>query len=266
MRLGASRIGRARAALAAGLLGLAAGCGGREFAGGGELRARKKLLEREVASLREGVARLERGEPILPEDDVAVAVKDVLVRDLIAAQLPFETEVESYELTLREAEVLFRGAPTVRLRGRLRQKEGLELEALVEVLGALDALEVDEAAGTLRARIAVDHIGLEKAAGAEAWLAGPALDELARALRLAVQDKLPPVRIPVKVQQSLELPAVTEGPVRIDGARLPIQASVSRVFAAQGELWIAIRFVPGDLVKTAEAPEAGDAKAEEAAR
>ena len=35
------------------------------------------------------------------------------------------------------------------------------------------------------------------------------------------------------------------------------------MFAGQGRLWIAIHFQPGDLVKTADAPEAGDASAAE---
>jgi hypothetical protein len=82
-------------------------------------------------------------------------------------------------------------------------------------------------------------------------------------LRLQLADKLPPIQIPVKVQQSIELPAVTSGPVRIDGARMKIAASVSRVFAGQGRLWVAIHFQPGELVKTADAPEAQDSRPED---
>ena len=115
----------------------------------------------------------------------------------------------------------------------------------------------------LRARIAVDHIGIEKAAGLEQLLSGSTMDELARLVRIQLADRLPPVQIPVKVQQSIDFPAVTSGPVRIDGARMPLQASVSQVLAGQGRLWVAVHFQPGDLVKTADAPEAGDASAAE---
>ena len=48
-------------------------CGSR-FEGGGDLRAQKVVLNREVEGLREVVARLEKGQPILPVDDVAVAI------------------------------------------------------------------------------------------------------------------------------------------------------------------------------------------------
>jgi len=45
---------------------------------------------------------------------------------------------------------------------------------------------------------------------------------------------------------------------------MPIRVAVSQVVAGQGQLWISVRFQPGDLVKTAEAPEVDDASAEEA--
>jgi hypothetical protein len=78
---------------------------------------------------------------------------------------------------------------------------------------------------------------------------------------MQLKNSLPTLQIPVKLQQSVELPAVTSGPVRIDGARMPIQVGVSEVMATRDVLWISVHFAPGDLVKTKEAPEAGDTKA-----
>ena len=87
-------------------------------------------------------------------------------------------------------------------------------------------------------------------------LSGSALDELARTLRLQLGDQLPPIQIPVKIQQAVELPAVTNGPVKIAGASMPLEVGVSGAFAGQGLLWIGVRVKPGDLAKTApeEAP------------
>ncbi len=174
------------------VLALAAAACGREFAGGGDLRAQRVVLEREVSGLRETVARLERGEAVLPLDDVAIAIDDTLVRDLITAQLPFDMDVDRFHLTLKEAEVHFRGSPVVRLRGALNVKERPNLEAAVAVSGALEGIEVDRASSTLRAKIAVDHIRIEKAAGIESILSGSTLDELARMIRLEIKDRLPP--------------------------------------------------------------------------
>jgi len=246
------------------VLALAAVACGRRFEGGGDLRAQRVVLQREVDGLRGVVGRLEQGEAMLPLDDVAIAIDEGFVRDIIGAQLPFEADVDRFHLTLREAEVLFRGSPVVRLRGSLVVRERPALEAAVDVVGALEDIRVDAASSTLRAKVAVDHLGIQKAAGIESILSGATLDEVARALRLQVKEQLPPLQIPVKVQQSIDLPAVTRGPVRIDGARMPLQVAVSQVVAGQGRLWIAVHFQPGDLVKTKDAPEAGDASAAEA--
>jgi hypothetical protein len=240
-----------------------AACGSK-FEGGGDLRAQRVVLKREVDGLREAVARLEGGQPILPLDDVAIAIDDTLLRDLIAAQLPFEMDVDRFHLRLTEAEAQFRGSPMIRLRGALNSKKRPDLAATVNVIGALEDVRVEQSSSTLRARIAVDHIGIEKAAGIEQMLSGSTMDEVARLVRLQLKDRLPPIQIPVKVQQSIDLPAVTNGPVRIDGARMPLKAAVSQVLAGQGQLWIAVHFQPGDLVKTADAPEVGDASAGEA--
>jgi hypothetical protein len=241
---------------------LAAGCG-RAYEGGGDLRARKKVVEREVASLREAVGRLERKEPLVPPNDLVVSIDEGLLQNVITAQLPIEIKVKEYELKLVEAELTFRGAPTVRLRGGLKRKGNVELEAAVSVIGALDQIAVDPARGALVAKIVVDHIGIEKAAGVEKLFSGSTLDEVARMIRLQLVDQLPPIQIPVKVQQSIDLPAVTNGPVRIEGATMPIAANVSLVFAGQQRLWVGIHFQTGELVKTHDAPEASDSRAQD---
>jgi hypothetical protein len=238
-----------------------AGCGRSEFEGGGDLRARKVVLKREVDGLRTIAARLERGEPMLPKDDIAISIAGDLVRDLITAQLPFELDVDRFHLRLAEAEVLFRGSPVVKLRGTLFLREKPDYVAEVAAIGALQGIEVEPATGMLKAAIAVDHLSIEQAGGLEKLVSRAAMDEAARSVRLQLRDSLPELQIPVKLQQSVELPAVTSGPVRIDGAKMPIQVGVSEVVATRDVLWISIHFAPGDLVKTEEAPEAGDTKA-----
>jgi hypothetical protein len=245
-------------------LAAAAACGRDTPDAGGELHARKVVLEREVESLREITARLERGEPMLPADDVAIGIDDGLLRDIISAQLPFDADIDVYHLKLRDVAVTFRGSPLVRMRGALNHRDYPDYVAEVTVLGALVDIAVDAASSTLTARIAVDHLGIDKAAGFEKYLSGATLDELARTVRQQIGDRLPPVQIPVTVQKTIELPAVTRGPVRIDGARLPLTASVSQVNAVGGRLWIGVHLVPGDVVKTIDAPASRDTLAADA--
>lgn len=257
------RSGVLRRGLAPALALVVSACGS-QFKGGGDLRAQKVVLKREVEGLREIVARLERGEEMLPLDDVAISIDDAFVRDLVAAQLPFDMDVDRFHLSLKEAQALFRGSPVVRLRGALNLRKRPDLEAAVTVIGALVDIQVDQASSALKAKIAVDHLEIEKAAGIEAILTGSTMDEVARLVRLQLADQLPPIQIPVKVQQSIDLPAVTQGPVRIDGASMPLQVAVSQVVAGQGKLWIAVHIQPGDLVKTADAPPVGDSTAADA--
>ncbi len=253
---------RSRAAAAA--LALAAAACGNEFEGAGELHAKQVVLRREVQGLRAVAARLDRGQAMLPEGDVAVAIDDSLIKDILAAQLPFDADVDKYHLSLKEAEVQFTGSPMVRLRGTLNLLAYPSILAQVLVIGALENIDVDPATSTMRARIAIDHLGIEKAAGLEAYVSASALDEAGRMIRLRIKDQLPPVQIPVEVQHTIDLPAVTRGPVRIDGARLPLKVSISQIVAARGTLWIAVRVEPGAIVKTGEAPAAGESTAEEA--
>jgi hypothetical protein len=250
-----------RAALALAVGATAFACGKSEFEGGGELRARKVVLKREVDGLREMADRLQRGEPMLPKDDVAISIAGALVRDLLTAQLPFETDVDRFHLKLSEADVLFRGSPVVKLRGTLVLREKPEYVAEIAAIGALEGIEVEPKTGKLEAAIAIDHVSIEQAAGLEKLLSRATLDEGARTIRLQIRDALPKLEIPVKLQQSVDLPAVTSGPVRIDGASMPIQVAVSAVVVTRDVLWIAVHFAPGDLVKTEEAPEAGDTRA-----
>lgn len=215
-----------------------------------ELNARAVVLQREVEGLRAIVSRLERHEPLLPPGDVAVAIEEALVRDVIAAHLPLQIDdVAPYRVRLAEADVAFRGHALVRLRGTIGSDAWLGLETQVEAVGALHRLEVDQETSTLSARIALDHLAIEKASGLERFVAASALDEISSRVRAGIAEKLPRVQIPVRVQRRIDLPAVTSGPVLIDGASLPLAVSVSQVTPVRGRLWIALRVEPGEMRK-----------------
>ncbi len=83
----------------------------------------------------------------------------------------------------------------------------------------------------------------------ESFLSGSTLDDVARLVRQEAASQLPTIEIPVRVQQDIDIPAVTDGPVRIHGARLPVRASVSRVFAASQRLWIGLHVEVGQMGK-----------------
>ncbi len=220
-----------------------------------ELRVRRAVLQREVNGLRE-MATAGQGGLAIPPGDVAIAVDDTLVRDLIAAQLPFQADLGRFHVVLTRVGVEFRGRPLVSLRGSGYLREEPRVAAALEVRGALEQVRVDASQGTLQAKIAVDEITIEKAAGLESVLSAPALHELEHTVRQQLEDLLPAVQIPVQIRQQLQLPSVTSGPVRIEAASQPLQVAVSRVFAGLGRLWIAVSVRAG-AVQRQEAAAAG---------
>jgi len=227
----------------------AAAC--RDAGRGGELHAERRLLEREVAGLREAVARLERGEPILPEAAVVVTLSEALASEFLTAQLPFEAEIERFHVRLSRAAASFRGSPAVELTGAISAREHPDIAGVVRARGALEAIRIDPASGTLRGRVAVDHIDLLEMAGLEAYLSGGTQDELARSVRKQLQGRIPEIQIPVRIEPVIALPAVTEGPVRIESATMPLEVSVAAVFAGQGVMWVAVNVEPGPLTRPA---------------
>jgi hypothetical protein len=235
-------------------LALANGLGCKTDEGAAELHAKLSALEREVEGMRASVAKLERGEPILPEDAVVVAVSEAVVKEFLVAQLPFEAETDKFKVKLTEGEAIFRGSPAVRLAGTIWRSENPNLVGEVRAQGALENIRVDPETGTLRANVAVDHVDLVQMAGLEKFIAGGSLNELARTVRLQIGPRLPSLQIPVKIEQAVELPSITDGPVRIQGARMPLEVAVADVLAGQGVLWVAVRVVPGELTKVGTGP------------
>jgi hypothetical protein len=229
------------------LLAGVAGCA--RDRGEGALHARQAALEREAEGLRASVARLERGEPILPEDAVVVGVAEAVVTEFMDAQLPFDAETEKFKVRLSKGEAVFRGSPGVRLAGSIWPVEHPDLVGEVRVQGALEHIQVEPGAGTLRAALALDHVDLVQMGGLEKYIPGGSLNELARAVRKALEPRLPAIQIPVTIEPAVELPSVTQGPVLIRGARMPLEVAVADVFAGRGNLWVAIRVVPGELTK-----------------
>jgi hypothetical protein len=221
------------------------------------LRARRVALEREVQGLAELVAELESGRPLLPEGRLVVAVHERLVRDILGSALPWEAELGRFRARLDRADVRFSGRyGLLSLEGAVASRSDPDLSGELRVLGGFESVALDPGSGTLRAALAVDHIDVRRAAGLEGLLSASALDDLARQLRIVVKQRLPSLEIPVELQQRIALPPVTEGPVRMEGAALPLTVAVSRVAALEGRLWVAFDVQPGAFQK-AEAPAPG---------
>ncbi len=217
------------------------------YAGAGPLEAEKAILERELAGLRESAERLDRGDPVLPANDMLIAIDEAFVQRLVAARLPIDVTSGPYTVTLTHVEVGFSGAPAARLRGTIARDGVVALEATVGLIAALSDIEIDQTTSTLHAAMTADHLDIERVSGIESFLSGASLDDVARLLRQSVDEQLPTIEIPVRIQDDLDIPPVTSGPIRLNGLRLPIKVVVSRVLAMERRLWISLHVDVGQL-------------------
>lgn len=223
------------------------------YDGAGAYREQQVVLEREVQGLRDIVRGLDAGEALLPASDIIVAVDDTFVQGLLSAELPIELALGPFRVSLTGVKVAFAGAPLIELQGHVVREGSVAVEGDVRVLGALTDLAIDTDNAVLRASVAVDHLAIDRVAGLDAFVSGSTLDEVARTIRLQMASRLPTLQIPIAVQQSISVPGLTEGPVTISPARLPLTASISRTLAGRGRLWVAIHVEVGVVEKQSRA-------------
>jgi hypothetical protein len=214
-----------------------AGCG--EDATARQRRAEARVLKRQIETLRE-IRDAARERRLVDPRWVAIAVDESAVQMLLAAGLPQETMVGGrFRVRVDAAEVSFRsGTGLVRFKAEVRDEQR-GVQARVVYHGGLDDIVVG-ADGRLRTRALIDNVEVPEAQadGADAPSIARVVDLLAGANLQALQDKIPALAIPVRLQESVSVDGLHEGPVQFDGGALPVQATVARVLPLSGRLWV----------------------------
>lgn len=207
------------------------------------LASEARLLERQVVSLRQALADSKRG-TLFPPDHLAVGVSEAVVQSLVAQALPIERPIASrFMARIDRANVSFAAMQgAVKLEGRIWSLANPSTFAELTLMGGIEGVEIERATGILKAEIALDGFEVKRAAamGAEADLVTEAARLLGQQGLGALRDLVPPIRIPVGVEQEVDLPGVSEGPILIPAGRLPLEARVSRVLPLAGKLWVMI--------------------------
>lgn len=222
--------------------GLAGACG--PEAPPPRLLAEEALVKRQLEGLREMVAAAERNELLSP-DHLAIGIEESLVRDLLDASLPVEGVLAgAARVRLERAEVTFRATQgLVTVSGRVSPVDSPDTFADLTLKGSLDQLEVDGPTGKLTGRLVLDDLEIHRAAaaGTESALLKAAIETLGREGLASLQDMLPPVAVPIRLDQQIEIEGFGDGPVSVGAARLPLTAAVTRVLPLSGRLWVMIR-------------------------
>jgi hypothetical protein len=232
------------------------GC--REDQAAQRLRTQARVLRRQIDSLSE--MKVAAGENrLVAENWLAIAVDEAAVRSMIDAGLPQETLVaDRFRVHVHRAEVTFsNGTSLVRLNARVSDTESPGRFADVVYEGGLDDIAV-AANGEMSARVLVDSIDVPQAqtGGADAPLLAAATEQLAGQNMEALQGLVPPVVIPVKLQQKIAIDGFGDGPVQVEAAELPVSVKVARVLPLSGRLWIFLDVRVGPWRKVAPSPPA----------
>lgn len=200
------------------------------------------LLERRTQGIQGLIAAAREGR-LVPFDQVLVVVQQGLVQGLVEATLPYERDLaERYRVRAETATVAFDdGFALVQLRGRASLLQDPDTAAEIDIYGAIDIVELDPETGVLRGRVnilAVDTRSVD--------LAGiPApmrrlVDNLSREQLSAFEPLLSNIEIPVKLEQTVRIPAVNQSGIKIQEAVLPLEAAVVDVKAFRGKLWVCV--------------------------
>lgn len=213
--------------------------------------ARRQFLLRQNQGIRELIEEEEKGS-LVPTDRFLVGIDESIAQGLFRSQLPLERPLgKRFLVRLEGATVLLRdkyGAIT--MEGELYRPATPDRKTKVRVFGGLGAVAIDPKTQLLRVTIAIDHIELMQAGLLEGVLGSGGRKFLAQKGRELLQDALPPLEVPVVLGQSIHVPAIREGAIRLDSLLVPLHLSVERVIAVGGKLWVTLHAEVGTVTGT----------------
>jgi hypothetical protein len=226
-----------KSVLAAGLIGaaLTLGCHKREPPEVAFKRAQAEFRRGQIANLEKRIVQAETGE-LTTTDQIAIGISEELLKALFGASLPQELVVaDRLRVRLESVEPFFRGDKAgVLFRARASSVAAPNLYATIEMGGGLEHFKLE--AGKLTASVVLAHFGvLESSIGD---LGADALDSLVRANSETIQNAIPPIEIPVHLEESIKIDGLTEGAVVARPGALPLTISVSQVLPINQRLWV----------------------------
>jgi len=225
---------RATTALAVVSLALAA-CRGAESPEVVRDRSRQQFLQNQIASLQQLVAKAERGE-VATVDQIAIGLDEKVAKDLMNAPLPRELTIEKrLLLRIESVQPFFRGNQAgVLFRARASSVAAPGAFAAVEMGGRLDSFELKQ--GRLTARVKIEHfVLLDSSVGS---LGRGVVEGLVRSNMTAIEAVIPPVEIPVRLEEAVHVSGAQMGPVTVVPGDLPLAISVAHVIPVNERLWV----------------------------
>ena len=210
-----------------------------------EQRVERDLLERQRAALHRELAREADAEH---EAGAVVLVPASLIAQALEIALPLETVVaDRFRIRADSAQVDFTGGlALVRLSGQAQWADRTGVSAAIDLIGALQILEIRESTGRLSARVEI--LGFETRDVRLGSLTPPAerlLNELAQRPVGDLNALLERIEVPVHLTETIRLPAVEEDEITIPAVDVPLAMGIHDVRVGADRLWIYLDIAPG---------------------
>jgi len=214
---------------------LLGGCRRREPPEAARARANARLLGEQIRSLEALVAKAEAGE-LDTDQQVAVAVSEDVVTSLVGASLPLEIKInERVRLRLESVQAFFRGNRSgLLMRARVSSVDVPDAFATLELGGALK--EFTFAEGKLSTSASIEHFSVIESSVGD--LAADLVENLVKENLQLIQQAIPPLVVPVNLEESVKIDGLTEGVVVAKPGTLPLAIAVAQVLPVNGRLWI----------------------------
>jgi hypothetical protein len=206
--------------------------------------AEEAVLERRRQGLMTLVQAAAQGPLVSRDADrVLFLVDQSLVAALLATQVPREYVIEdTFRIWVTGARITFEdGLALVRLDARA-SLVGVEEEAFadVAVFGDLEILRQQPSAAVLKARINLIAMDVRRVEVAGKRDVDALVERLGKARLSAFAALASELEIPVRHEHEIEMPAVDEGPVRIEASTMALRLTLVEVKAFKGRLWISM--------------------------
>jgi hypothetical protein len=259
-----SYIPRERLAAAALLVAaLGAGCH-RESPQATRDRAAEAFLVAQVADLKRLVATAESGKLTDP-NHIAIGIHEDVVKQFLDASLPRGKDVGGrVHVVIESAQPRFRGNNAAVIFEATARGLNIDASARLEIAGTLGRFRIQD--GRLIGDVTIAYFTVLEARSL--GLAGTVLREVITPNLASLGELVPPVEIPVRLEESLALDGVDAGIVSTRGGVLPLAMGVAQVVPVNQRLWVFIDAKAGPWTAAdgkAKKPAAGGAKPAKAA-
>jgi hypothetical protein len=189
-----------------------------------------------------------------------VAVDEQVFGEVVGATLPLQVAIgDRLHLRLEKASAFFRYTQgVVMFEGRLAGSQRPDLFLSMRLAGGIDKVSFEN--GSLSAHVKLYYF--EVLGSGLGDMGRNLVEQLVRDNLAAIEDSLPPIVIPVRVEQAIAVPGLGDGPVSVKPGSLPLSAAVANTLSLEGRLWISVDIAAGPWQTGEQAPPAPSGKAQ----